>query len=417
MRRRLYSSLLYALSPLIWRRVWRESLPTHPRRERLGRIPDYGDERIVWVHAASVGEALTAQPLIRSLIDDYPDHRVVVTTMTATGAQRIRALFEDKVSHHFVPLDFPRATKRFITRLNPELAIIVETEIWPNLMRACGYQGVPAIIVNGRLSPKAFKRYLKLGPLMRDALRWVRWVGAKSGDDAKRFRALGLEARDITVTGSLKYDLSVNDAALDESQRLRQLFGTRPVWIAASTHPGEDEQVLAAHAQLSMRFNDALLILVPRHPQRFDDVAALCQERGFHVARRSAGDQVTTDTQVYLGDTMGELMALYGAADLAFVGGSLVEIGGHNLLEPAALGVPVLSGPHLNNFSEIATTLREADALIDIVNADTLVRALMRLLEDDAARHHLGQAGKAVVDANRGALERTRAGIARLLMR
>ncbi|PMR71127.1 lipid IV(A) 3-deoxy-D-manno-octulosonic acid transferase [Halomonas heilongjiangensis] len=422
--RRLYSVLLYGLAPLIWRRVWRERLPGRPRGERLGLLPPApAGERTIWLHCASVGEVQAARPLIEALLAHYPGHRLTVTTMTATGAERVQALREalaepgepPRLRHAFVPLDFPGAAKRFIARLRPELALFFETELWPNLLHACRRRGVPVAVVNGRLSPRAFQGYRRLRPLMRDALSRVDWLAAKSDADAARFLALGMEPAHAEVAGSLKFDTSPDVGALAVSERLRAHLGDRPVWVAGSTHPGEDEQLLAVHARLRETVPDALLILVPRHPRRFDAVAALCREQGMSLVRRSRDEGPDERPAVYLGDTMGELLALYGAGDLAFVGGSLVPIGGHNLLEPVAMGVPVLTGPELANFEDVAEVLREADALVEVADAEQLADALARLFADRAECRRLADAGCRVVTANRGALARTLAGLARLL--
>ncbi|MCG7599607.1 lipid IV(A) 3-deoxy-D-manno-octulosonic acid transferase [Halomonas sp. McH1-25] len=412
----LYSGALYALSPLIWRRVWREQVATHSRCERLGSVPG-ANAATLWLHAASVGEVIAARPLIEALRNRYPAHRLVVTTMTATGAERVEALFKDEVIHHFVPLDFPGASRRFVSTLAPELAIFFETELWPNLLEACHRQGVPVAVVNGRLSARAMRGYRRLGALMINALAKVDWLAAKSSEDAGRFRELGMPGERVDVVGSLKFDIDVDARVHGESERLRTSFGTRPVWIAASTHPGEDEQVLAAHRRVRGQYPHALLILVPRHPQRFDDVAALCRERGESLARRSRSEPVQGETTVYLGDTMGELMSLYGAADVAFVGGSLVPVGGHNLLEPAILGVPVLSGPELANFSDVAEVLHSADALMEVADAEALGAAVSDLFASSEKRLRQGKAGKAAVMAQRGALVRTLDGLERLLPR
>ena len=422
--RRAYSAALYLLAPLVWKRVWREQLPGRPRRERLGLVPPAGEgERIIWLHCASVGEVQAARPLITALGERWPGYRLVITTMTATGAERVLALAEasgqerasGEVSHHFVPLDFPGAARRFVVRLRPALAIFFETELWPNLLAACERAAVPVAVVNGRLSPRAFRGYRRLRPLMCDALGRVRWLAAKSEEDAERFRALGLPAERSAVVGSLKFDLAVDDGSREVSERLRARLGRRPVWVAGSTHPGEDEQLLAAHARLRGHCPEALLVLVPRHPRRFEAVAELCTRAGLPVARRSRNEWPGDETAVYLGDTMGELLALYGAADLAFVGGSLVPIGGHNLLEPAALGVPVLTGPALANFLDVAETLREAEALVEVADGEALSDALGRLFDDAPERRRLAEAGRGVVAANRGALARTLAGLEALL--
>ncbi len=369
--RRLYSAALLALAPLLWWRVWREHRAGRSRGERLGWIPaSSAAERPLWLHCASVGEVQAAWPLIEALRHRYPQRRLVITTMTATGAERAVALAEKlrhagdgaEVSHYFLPLDFPCAARRFVTRLRPGLAIFFETELWPNLLAACSRRGVPVAVVNGRLSTRAFRTYRRLPRLMREALSHVAWLGAKSSQDAERFEALGMAAQATTITGSLKFDIALNDEAFDVSERLRTMLGERPVWVAGSTHSGEDEVLLATHARVRETLPEALLILVPRHPRRFEAVAELCAEHGLACARRSKSETPDAETAVYLGDTMGELRALYGAADLAFVGGSLVPVGGHNLLEPAAMGVPVLTGPELANFEDVAEMLREHDA-------------------------------------------------------
>ncbi|MHA3026452.1 lipid IV(A) 3-deoxy-D-manno-octulosonic acid transferase [Chromohalobacter israelensis] len=413
--RGLYSGALYLLSPLIWWRVWREHALTNKRAERLGLIAAVDETPTIWLHAASVGEVLAARPLIEALAERHADHRLVVTTMTATGAERVRALFPGEryaLTHYFLPLDFPGAARRFTRRLRPRLAIIVETELWPNLLAACDRQRVPVVVANARLSEKAFQGYRRVRALLHGALGAVSWLAAKSEADLERFVALGLPRARGDVVGSIKFDLPLNDGFRDEGKRLHSAWGRRFVWVAGSTHDGEDEQVLDAHARLRERDPQALLVLVPRHPQRFAAVAELCVARGERIARRSQGETPDAATSVLLVDTMGELMRFYAAADVAFVGGSLVPIGGHNLLEPAALGVPVLTGPHLANFEDIAATLREAQALREVDDAAALGDALVALADDPEARRGLGAAGEAVVDANRGALEATLAGIA-----
>ncbi len=418
--RGLYSTALQLLAPLAWRRLRREHGLTDPRPLRLGRIPATpSGERMLWLHCASVGEVQAARPLVAALLERYPAHRLTVTTMTATGAERVRALAEgrrdERLVHRFVPLDFPAAARRFVARLRPELALFFETELWPNLLHACADNGVPVAVVNGRLSPRAFRGYRRLRPLMREALAGVDWLAAKSPADAERFRALGMAPAHTTVVGSLKFDIAPDDEASEVSKRLRTRLGMRPVWVAGSTHEGEEERLLAAHVRLRERHPEALLVLVPRHPQRFDAVAERCAEAGLAAARRSRNEWPGGETAVYLGDTMGELLALYGAADLAFVGGSLVPVGGHNLLEPAALGVPVLSGPALANFEDVAEALREADALVEVADEAALAAALGRLFDDPAERRRLGEAGRALVATRRGALARTLAGLDHLL--
>ncbi|HAR07071.1 3-deoxy-D-manno-octulosonic acid transferase [Halomonas litopenaei] len=419
-----YSGAIGLLSPLIWRRVWREQLPDRARGERMGCLRPFADERPrLWLHCASVGEVVAARPLIRALRLRHPDHRLVVSTMTATGAERVLSLVDDvpeaeaaaPLSHVFVALDFPGAARRFVQRLAPRQAIFFETELWPNLLRACARRGIPVAVVNGRLSPRAFRGYRRLRPLMAESLACVDWLAAKSGEDAERFVELGMASDHIQVVGSMKFDMALDDASLKVSERLHAAIGHRPIWVAGSTHPGEDELLLGVQRRLQARFPDILLVLVPRHPQRFEEVARLCQEAGFETVRRSRGRVPSARAEIYLGDSMGELQALYGTADLAFVGGSLVPIGGHNLLEPALMGVPVVTGPHLDNFEDVAQLLRDAGALVEIADADELVERVAALLEDAEQRKRLSEAGQGVIDTHRGALEATLAGLDRLL--
>ncbi|GHC29185.1 3-deoxy-D-manno-octulosonic acid transferase [Aidingimonas halophila] len=412
----LYSLALYGLSPLIWQRIWREHLPGESRRQRLGCLPFPVDGgATLWLHCASVGEVMAARPLIEALTEQCPGHRLVVTTMTATGAERVRSLLGSlavkhpsrDLQHCFIPLDFPGAARRFVANLRPALAIFFETELWPNLLHACARYGVPVAVVNGRLSPRAFERYRRVRPLLRESLGHVAWLGAKSAADAERFIQLGMAPARTTVVGSLKYDISHDHSVHEESERLRTCLGQRPIWVAGSTHPDEEEQLLDAHRRLRLQRPKALLILVPRHPQRFDQVAELCREHDMTMARRSRGEWPNAGTAVYLADTMGELATLYAVADIAFVGGSLVPVGGHNLLEPAALGVPVITGPHLTNFSDVASVLRDAGALLDIDDAVSLASTLDRLFAEPGECRRLAEAGRNVVEANRGALEFT----------
>ncbi|MCM2129329.1 lipid IV(A) 3-deoxy-D-manno-octulosonic acid transferase [Larsenimonas rhizosphaerae] len=414
MGRGLYSALLYLLSPFIWWRIWREWLPTYKRRQRLGWI-SRAPHRPLWIHAASVGEIMTARPLIKALIDRYPDSPVVVTTMTATGAEQVKTLFKGEVSHYFLPLDFPCATARFVERLSPRIGIIVETELWPNLVHACARRQVPLALVNGRLSAGATRQYAKVARLMAQTLNHFDWLGIKDAVDAERFTALGAPTEKMVITGGLKFDLAQSDEAQKASEYLLDQWGGRFVWVAASTHDGEDEQVLAAHRRLLAVVPSALLVLVPRHPQRFDDVAQLVSHHGLAMARRSRGEGVTPDIRVYLGDTMGEVMTFYGTASAAFVGGSLVPVGGHNLLEPASLGVPVISGPYLDNFTEIAALLDDADALTHVSSSEHLGQALLAVRADPATAHAQGARGQDVVVAHRGALAATLDGLIPLL--
>ncbi|WP_301585439.1 lipid IV(A) 3-deoxy-D-manno-octulosonic acid transferase [Halomonas alkaliantarctica] len=421
--RLLYSAALYVLSPLIGWRIWREQVLTYSRLQRLGmRLGTLPPAPRIWLHCASVGEVRSARPLIEGLLARYPQHSLLLTTMTATGAQQVQAIASEqtatdqvRLAHCFHPLDFPGAAKRFITRVQPTLAILFETELWPNLLHACHQQAVPVAVVNGRLSPRAFARYQRLRPLMAGALANVTWLAAKSAQDAERFQALGCRAEVTCVVGSLKFEIPSQEKTLKKSEHLLQNWSARPVWVAGSTRDGEEALLLKAHRQLLKRFPTALLVLVPRHPQRFDDVAKLCAQGGWVLSRRSQQEAVTPQTQVYLGDTLGELAMLYAAGSVAYVGGSLVPVGGHNVLEPAALGKPVLCGSSLENFSDVAEPLIAAGALSVVETPDALADALTELLANPQHAQHIGHVGRDVVETHRGALARTLDGLSQWL--
>ncbi|PRY64719.1 3-deoxy-D-manno-octulosonic-acid transferase [Vreelandella songnenensis] len=416
-----YSGALYALSPLLGLRIWREQLSGYSRGQRLGvQLGTLPDTPRLWLHCASVGEVRAARPLIDALLTRYPQHGLLLTTMTATGAQQARAIIDEqhdptRLAHCFLPLDFPGAARRFVRRVKPALAIMFETELWPNLLHVCRRLDVPVAVVNGRLSPRAFNRYQKITPLMASALGNVTWLAAKSPADAERFEALGCAPEKTAIVGSLKFEQVTPEAALDESKRLLESWGNRPVWVAGSTRDGEEALLLEAHRQLLERFPDALLVMAPRHPQRFDEVAALCSAQGFETRRRSLGQLATRETHIYLGDTLGELGLLYGAGQVAFVGGSLVPLGGHNVLEPVVLGKPVLSGPFMENFADVTEPLQAAGALTVIDDVAALVRALEARLDDPARCREEGQAGIRVIRAHQGALARTLDGLAMLI--
>ncbi|WP_183165687.1 lipid IV(A) 3-deoxy-D-manno-octulosonic acid transferase [Azomonas macrocytogenes] len=412
MTRTLYTLLLHLALPLIvLRLLWRaRRAPAY--RQRLGERFACGlpvmRQGGIWVHAVSVGESIAAAPLIRAFSERHPGLPITVTCMTPTGSERIRALFGERVQHCYLPYDLPWAAARFIEHLAPRLAVIMETELWPNHIHACARRGIPIALANARLSARSARGYARFSGLTRPMLREMSWIAAQSEVEAERFRQLGARPEHVAVTGSIKFDLAIDPQLPVQAGCLREQWHSmaRPTWIAASTHVGEDESVLAAHRRLLVEYPHALLILVPRHPERFDTVQALCQREGFATLRRSFKQALTAQHQVLLGDTMGELLFLYALADIAFVGGSLVPSGGHNLLEPAALGLPLLSGPHLFNFQDVAAKLREAGALLVVQDTASLAQQVGALCGDPALRAQLGLSGQAVLDANRGALGR-----------
>lgn len=405
--RYLYSLLLYLLIPaVIARLLWRSRrAPAYRRRwaERFGFITPLPVTGVVWVHAVSVGETLAAAPLIKALAAQ--GEPVLVTTTTPTGSDRVRALFGNNVYHLYCPYDLPDAARRFLRRTRPKLAIIMETELWPNLFHACAREKIPLIVANARMSERSARAYGRVAAFTRAILADVTLVVAQGEADAARLRALG--ARDVRVTGNIKFDLHLPASLLEQAAVLRRAWGEdRLVWVAASTHAGEDEQVLDAFARVRLALPDCLLVLVPRHPERFDEVAALCRQRGFAVARRSEQPLCDRETAVFLVDRMGELPVFYAAGDVAFVGGSLVSTGGHNVLEPAALGKPVLVGPHTFNFLDITRQLIAAGGAVEIRDAEQLTEAVLRYLADANLRDTAGHRGRALVEENRGALAR-----------
>ncbi|WP_426618549.1 lipid IV(A) 3-deoxy-D-manno-octulosonic acid transferase [Pseudomonas rustica] len=423
MNRTLYTALFYLGLPLVAIRLWLRARKAPAYAKRIGERFSYGMPKLqpggIWVHAVSVGESIAAAPMIRALLQRYPHLPITVTCMTPTGSERIQALFanEPRIQHCYLPYDLPCAAARFLDRVQPKLAVIMETELWPNHIHQCAKRGIPVALANGRLSERSARGYGRFRKLTAPMLAEMSFFAIQTEAEAQRFRDLGARSETVEVTGSIKFDLTIDPALLQRAAELRGQWQAleRPVWIAASTHEGEDEVVLDAHRRLLANHPDALLILVPRHPERFNSVFELCQREGFSTVRRSTWANVDAQTSVLLGDTMGELLFLYALADSAFVGGSLVANGGHNLLEPAALAKPVLSGPHLFNFLDIAAQLREAGALAEVEDAEGLAVEVRRLFELPRDAQRMADAGLAVMRRNQGALQRLLDGLARLI--
>lgn len=423
MNRTLYTALFYLGLPLVAIRLWLRARKAPAYAKRIGERFTYRMPTLqpggIWVHAVSVGESIAAAPMIRALLERYPTLPITVTCMTPTGSERIQALFanEPRIQHCYLPYDLPCAAARFLDRVQPRLAVIMETELWPNHIHQCAKRGIPVALANGRLSQRSAKGYGRFSKLTAPMLAEMSLLAVQTEAEAQRFRDLGARSETVEVTGSIKFDLTIDPQLLQRAAELRSQWQAqdRPVWIAASTHEGEDEVVLDAHRRLLGRHPDALLILVPRHPERFNSVFDLCQREGFATVRRSTGANVDAQTSVLLGDTMGELLFLYALADSAFVGGSLMPNGGHNLLEPAALAKPVLSGPHLFNFLDIAAQLRDAGALAEVDDAEGLAVEVQRLFELPRDAQRMAEAGLAVMRRNQGALQRLLDSLGRLI--
>ena len=409
--RYLYTLAMYLATPFIVLRLLFRGVryrDYHRRwRERFGFALAPAVRGSLWVHAVSVGEVNAAEPLLKALRNSYPNAPLVVTTVTPTGSERVRQLFGDSVVHVYLPYDLPFAVSRFLKRVRPRLAVIVETEIWPNLYFACGKRGIPMLIVNARLSERSLRGYRPLNGIVRQALRSVRVIAAQSQTDAARYRLLGADPSTILVSGNMKFDMPVPFDAVNAGSHLREQWGRlRPVWIAGSTHEGEELPVLEAHLDVLKRLPDALLLIAPRHPERFKMVENSVRSLGFTLATRSADRVPSAAHQVFVIDSMGELMPFYAASDLAFVGGSLVPIGGHNVLEPAAMSRPVLVGPYTFNFEEITLTLIKEGAAERINGKEDLGARTLRLLLDHGRRAHMGERARHVFDSERGAVKR-----------
>ena len=378
--------------------------------DRLGQRFGFGFPKLdgcIWVHAVSVGEVQAAMPLINSLIKRYPEQKLLVTTVTPTGAARVAALFGDRVQHCYIPFEFPNAIRSFFGTTMPRAAMIMETEIWPNLYRGCGVRNIPLILVSARISPKSVPGYRRLLPLIRDTLSHGIIIAAQTQADADRFLELGANPERTRVTGNIKFDVELDSEIATEGIRVRiALFGDRPVWIAASTHDGEEEYVLGAHRQLLERQPDLLLVLVPRHPERFAGVRALLDKQGLKAISRTENRPCDDSTEVFLVDTMGEVPLFFAASDIAFVGGSLVPVGGHNLLEPAAQGLPIVTGPHLFNAQEIADDFIELGACRVVANDKELADTVANLIDDPAAAEEMGKKGLTLLEQSRGSLQR-----------
>lgn len=405
----IYCAVPFAFAVVLWRglrdRGYRQGLG-----ERFGfgrRVGTADSAGAVWVHAVSLGEMSAAAPLVRALCARYPQSALVLTTATPTGRARARALFGDQVDVRFLPYDMPGAVGRFLARIRPRVALIMETEVWPNLYAGCERRGVPLVLANARLSANSVLRYRRFGGLFRGIFSASSLIATQTDIDAERFVAAGAQSARTRVVGNIKFDLELGAGIADRGRELRRVMGGgRPTWIAGSTHAGEEEQVLAAHGELLRTEPQALLLLVPRHPQRFEAVADLLNARALRFTRRSSGAVPDAATPVVLVDTVGELAALYASADVAFVGGSLVPIGGHNLLEPAALGVPVLTGPSYANARDIAQLLLARGAALQVADARELAAVLARLLRDPEERRRMGAIGRQAVESNRGSAAR-----------
>ncbi len=406
-----YSCLFYLLIPFILvRLIWR-SIKAPAYRHRWGeRFAFYNRKfapNVIWFHAVSVGEAESLFPLVRKIQQQHPDAKLLITTTTPTGSARVKAVMQESVEHVYLPYDIPCAVSRFMRCFKPRIAVIMETEIWPNLFACCGSNKVPLYILNARLSEKSAGGYQKIPALISPALARVKLIAIQTQDDAQRFVAIGAKTEAVRTLGNIKFDIEVSNDIIEQGLRLKaKLFGGRFVWLIASTHKDEEVIFLEIYKQIKQKIPELLLVIVPRHPERFGEVKKLCEQHQLAVVMRTSGEACHQFVDVYLADTMGELKMLYAASDATFVGGSMVPVGGHNILEALAVGTPVLFGPYMANFKEIAQGVLRLDAAKQCQNKNEIVSAITELHADAACRQAFAEKGKAFVWQNQGAITR-----------
>ncbi len=410
--RLLYTLVVYFLAPFVLLRLfWLGTKnPAYWSRwqERFGFLSwDDIDKPVIWIHAVSVGEVNAATPIINRLLEQHSNYQLLVTTVTPTGASTVAKHFGKDVRHRYLPYDLPISVKQFLKIIQPSILITMETEIWPNLYQACRNSGIPILIINARLSHKSAKGYQLVSGFMKQTLNLVDIIAAQTSKDAARFISFGATKEKVFVTGNLKFDITIPQSITEQAQSIKRYFSVnRPIWIAASTQEGEEKIILDAHNKILVEYADAILILAPRHPERSTKVSNLCENMGFNYVKRTDQSPFADKHTVYLLDILGELQLHYAASQLAFVGGSLVKTGGQNMMEPASLGIPVISGPHTYNFTEITELLLEQDVLIRVSDEVELANEVCRLLGDANQRHNIGEKGREVIVSNRGNIDR-----------
>ncbi|MCG7533001.1 lipid IV(A) 3-deoxy-D-manno-octulosonic acid transferase [Psychrobium sp. MM17-31] len=412
MNRFFYNVFMYLATPFFLLYLLYRALKSDDYRGRVGERFGFRKltltKPVILVHSVSVGETIAATPLIKQLVSGYPEHHILVTTSTPTGSEVVKKNFGDSVVHCYLPIDLPGSVKRFLKQVKPQAVIVMETELWPNLIHQLSSASTPILLANARMSEKSMNGYLgKAAPLMHEMLNKLDCVAAQYASDGERFVKLGLPEEKLTIGGSIKFELSISDELKTKQQALKQQWApNRPVWVAGSTHPGENEQIFETHKTLLRDFPDLLLVVIPRHSERFDEVTQQASDVGFAIVRRSEGVAPNNDTQVVIGDTMGEMLLLLGISDISYIGGSLIERGGHNPLEPAALGKPVIMGPSCYNFSDICDKLVASGGLQQVANSDELAIFISQLLNDGIQCSEMGAKALQVVVDNQGTLAR-----------
>ncbi|MFH2135405.1 MAG: lipid IV(A) 3-deoxy-D-manno-octulosonic acid transferase [Pseudomonadota bacterium] len=398
----LWLLLPYALLHLFWR-ARKQPEYLHHIGERFGRSRVRSDKPVIWLHTVSVGETRAAATLVRELRERYPQHQILLTHTTPTGRATSEQLYGDDVLRVYLPYDYPFAVRRFLRHFQPQVGVLLETEVWFNLIHACHRTKTPLLLLNARLSERSARKYARYPRLTHDGLHALSLIAAQTEDDALRLTSLG--GHSVPVMGNIKFDIAPPPAQLELGLLLSERFGaSRPIFLAASTREGEETLLLDALKKASI--NNLLTVMVPRHPQRFDEVAALIEQHGFSLQRRSADEIISADTQVVLGDSMGEMFAYYAACDVTFIGGSLLPLGGQNLIEAAACSKPIIVGPHTFNFAQATEQALACGAALRVLDAEDLVHQLIPLLHDAHRMEHMAQCGERFVSSNRGATER-----------
>ena len=408
MNRFIYTLLLYLSLPIAILKLIAKERKSPFRNAKLKNQLGFvtkTSSKVIWVHCVSVGEFNAARPLIDQLLDIYPEHRLAITTTTITGAEAVRNHYQDRVIHYFFPFDLPFIVGPFIKKINPVACILLETEIWPNLINNLNKKAIPVVLVNARLSERSFSKYQRFSSnLVQKTLNQLTLIASQNEHSSERFLSLGVSPNKVVTVGNLKFDSNEKDNP-NTTQSLQQMIGQRRVVVFASTREGEEKKIIKSYVNTKDKF-DALMIIIPRHPQRFDEVYNLIVDRGLDVKRRSDGLRCDENTQVLLGDSMGELLSYYSVCDIAFIGGSLIDTGGQNMLEAAATSKPILFGPSVFNFEQIAQLLLEKDAAIQVDDADDLMKTISSLLLDDPKRQKLGENAKNLLEKHRGAIDR-----------
>ena len=408
--RSMYHTLTYILLPFLVLFWFAKSLLNKSYLDRLTQRFGFSYPKLnsgsIWIHAVSVGEVQASIPLVNELRQHYPYKEIIITTVTPTGSKQVKNIFKDAVETSYIPFETNFAIKNFFNSIKPSVALIMETEIWPNLFKECGSRGIPLILVSARISEKSLINYKRFLPLFRDTLSHGILIAAQSQIDADRFLALGASKDRTWIMGNIKFDFKLPEEILTKAKIYRsKIFPRRHIWIAASTHEHEEEIILEAHKNISKKIENLLLILVPRHPERFAKITQILKEDNWIYSKKSDDQDIPESCQVLLIDTIGELLFFYACSDVAFVGGSLLPVGGHNLLEPAAIGLPIITGAHTFNQKEMTDRLIQVDALRIVHNANSLSSDVIFFLTNTEESKNAGQRGKLIVESNKGAIK------------